>query len=165
MKLAEALTRLQTLKRRRDLYKLLVDAANNGKQDRLFSRDVRTKDEVKQIIYPGLDINELRKIRDDFAEQAKLLDAQIQRTNWQKEIQEHEIQNQTLAEVLIEVKRLNENYSEKIDEVKHYIRVYEDEVDQAPNIEILLAGAIEILDQIERKKITLQRENWGVELI
>lgn len=37
MKLAEALTRLQTLRRKRDLYKLLVDAANNGKRDRLFS--------------------------------------------------------------------------------------------------------------------------------
>jgi len=164
MKLAEALTRLQTLKRKHDLYKLLVNAANNGKQNRLFSRDVRTKDEVKQIVYPGFDINELRKIRDDFAEQVKQLDARIQRTNWRKEIQEHEIQNQTLAEVLIEVKRLNENYNEKIDEVKRHIRIYEDEVDQAPNIQLLLTEAIEILSQIERKKITLQRDNWKVEL-
>lgn len=42
MKLAEALSRLQTLKRKRDLYKLLVDAANNGERECLFFRDVRT---------------------------------------------------------------------------------------------------------------------------
>lgn len=160
MKLAEALTRLQTLKRKRDLYKSLVDAASDGKRDRLFSRDVRTKDEVKQIIYPGLDVNELRKIRDDLAEQIKQLDMRIQRTNWRGEIK-----NQTLAESLLEVKRLNEEYNENVDEVKRYTRIYEDEVDQAPKIEMLLAEAIETLDLIERKKLDLQRENWVVDLI
>lgn len=71
MKPAEALTRLQTLKRKHDLYKLLVDAANNGKRECSFSRDVRTKDEVKLIIYPGIDINELRKIWDELAGRAR----------------------------------------------------------------------------------------------
>ncbi len=73
MKLAEALTRLQTLTRRRDAYRYVLEAVDKSRGDRWLSRDVRTKDEIKQVIYPALDVNELRKVRDELTEEVKEL--------------------------------------------------------------------------------------------
>lgn len=160
MKLAEALTRLQTLTRRRDAYKYILEAVDEGRGSRWLSRDVRTKDEIKQVIYPALDVNELRKVRDELAEEVKQLDARIQRINWLAKADSGE----TLAELLIRAKRLDEDYQEKIDEVHRYIKVYEDQVEQAPKIEASLTQALEILTRIEELKIKLQKLNWEVDL-
>lgn len=160
MKLAEALTRLQTLTRRRDAYKYILEAVDGDRGDRWLSRDVRTKDEIKQVIYPALDVNELRKVRDELVEELKQLDARIQRTNWLVKAEGGE----TLAELLIWTKRLDEDYKEKIDEVRRYIKVYEDQVEQAPKIDALLAQALEILTRIEELKTKLQKLNWEVDL-
>ncbi len=162
MKLTEALIRLNTLTRKRDAYKYILEAIDEDKTDRWLSREVRKQDEIKRVVYPGLDVNELRNNRDALAEKVGELDARIQRTNWTTQVDQGK---RALAEVMIQIKRLEEDYKEKIDEVRRYARVYEDQVEQAPRINEALIEALNILDDIEELKAELQRRNWEVDLV
>ena len=162
MKLTDALIKLNTLTRKRDAYKYILEAIDEGKTDGWIGREVRKQDEIKRVVYPGLDVNELRNTRDSLAEEVRELDARIQRTNWSAQVDQP---RRTLAEIMIRIKRLDEDYKEKIEEVRRYARVYEDQVEQAPEVSESPTEALNVLDDIEELKAELQRKNREVDLL
>lgn len=158
MKIAEALIELRRLKRTRDMYNGLIEAASHTRRERgLLGRGYRTTDTVVEVLYPGIDVNELRRRRDQLEAQIRRLEARIQKTNWSS-------RDPCAAELLREAKQLDVDEAKRFAEAKQYIRLYEDEIAEAPNVPEL----IETLERLIAARADVSRRlqvlNWTLDL-
>ncbi|BAS28185.1 DIP1984 family protein [Limnochorda pilosa] len=157
MKVAEALIELQRLKRTRDLFRGLIDAASTEEGNVWGRRERRTTDTVLRRTYPGIEVNRLRERRDELDAQIRRLETRIQRTNWGEG-------DPPLAELLREAKRLDEEENQVYAEARRYIRLYEDEVAHAPDVAERIQRAEELIRLRAETSRRIQRLNWEVDV-
>ena len=158
MKVAEALIELRCLKRTRDMYNGLIEAASPARRDRgWLGRGHRTTDTVVEVLYPGIDINELRRRRDQLENEIRRLETRLQKTNWSS-------RDPCAAELLREAKQLDVDEAKLFAEAKNYIRLYEDEIAEAPSVPDLIAALERLIAARADLSRRLQVLNWTLDL-
>ncbi|MEW6047956.1 MAG: hypothetical protein AB1609_16010 [Bacillota bacterium] len=158
MKVAEALIELRRLKRTRDMYNGLIEAASQTRRDRgWLARERRTTDTVVEVLYPGIDVNELRRRRNQLEDAIRRLETRIQKTNWSSG-------DPCAAELLREAKQLDVDEAKVFGEAKSYIRLYQDEIAEAPDVPRLIEELERLIDARADVSRRLQLLNWTLEL-